>query len=124
MPEAVAPTTATIGTVVAGAAMWLVWQRSGATRASARLRSDRGFRWASCDKAKDKLERRRRRPRATRSSDGIDKAADVADEKTGGKYDDKIDTGAEKAKDAPSTKLDGKDDDTCRPAPTPTATPA
>lgn len=30
----------------------------------------------------------------------IDKAADVADDKTGGKYTDKIDTAAEKAKDA------------------------
>lgn len=31
--------------------------------------------------------------------DGIDKAADFADEKTGGKYSDKIETGTEKAKD-------------------------
>lgn len=31
--------------------------------------------------------------------DAIDKVADVADEKTGGKYSDKIETGAEKAKD-------------------------
>lgn len=30
---------------------------------------------------------------------GIDKAADVADEKTEGKYSDQIDQGAEKAKD-------------------------
>lgn len=30
---------------------------------------------------------------------GIDKAADVASEKTGGTYDDHIDTGSEKAKD-------------------------
>lgn len=29
----------------------------------------------------------------------IDKAADVADDKTGGKYSDKIDSGADKAKD-------------------------
>ena len=29
----------------------------------------------------------------------IDKAADVADDKTGGKYTEKIDTAAEKAKD-------------------------
>jgi hypothetical protein len=41
---------------------------------------------------------------------GIDKAADVADEKTGGKYTDKIDTGAEKAKDG-FDSLDGKNDD-------------
>lgn len=31
--------------------------------------------------------------------DGIDKVADIADEKTGGKYSDKIESGAEKAKD-------------------------
>jgi hypothetical protein len=31
--------------------------------------------------------------------DGIDKVADVADDKTGGKYSEHIDTGAEKAKD-------------------------
>ena len=31
---------------------------------------------------------------------GIDKAAQTADSKTGGKYSDKIDTGADKAKDA------------------------
>ena len=43
-------------------------------------------------------------------SDGIDKAADVADKKTGGKHTDKIDSGADKAKDA-LDKLDGKDDD-------------
>ena len=31
--------------------------------------------------------------------DGIDKGADFARDKTGGKYDDHIDTGVEKAKD-------------------------
>ena len=31
--------------------------------------------------------------------DGIDKAADLADEKTGGKYSEHIDTGADKAHD-------------------------
>ena len=31
--------------------------------------------------------------------EGIDKAADVADEKTAGKYSDHVETGAEKAKD-------------------------
>lgn len=43
-------------------------------------------------------------------ADGIDKAADVADKKTGGKHADRIDSGAEKAKDA-LDKLDGEDDD-------------
>lgn len=32
--------------------------------------------------------------------DGIDKAADFADDKTGGKFSDHIDTGADAAKDA------------------------
>jgi hypothetical protein len=31
--------------------------------------------------------------------DGIEKAADLVDEKTGGKYSEHIDTGADKAKD-------------------------
>jgi hypothetical protein len=43
-------------------------------------------------------------------SQGIDKAANLADQKTGGKYSEKIDTGAAKAKDA-LEKLDGKNDD-------------
>ncbi len=34
-----------------------------------------------------------------KAEDAIDKAADFADDKTGGKYSDQIDTGAEKAKD-------------------------
>jgi len=42
--------------------------------------------------------------------DGIDKAATMADDKTGGKHGDKIDSGADKAKDA-LDNLDGKDDD-------------
>ena len=41
---------------------------------------------------------------------GIDKAADVADDKTGGRYGDQIDAGGEKAKDT-LDNLDGKDDD-------------
>ena len=36
---------------------------------------------------------------ADKVDDGIDKAADLVDEKTGGKYSDKIDTAAEKLKD-------------------------
>jgi uncharacterized protein YjbJ (UPF0337 family) len=32
--------------------------------------------------------------------DGVDKAADVADDKTGGKHTEKIEDGAEKVKDA------------------------
>lgn len=33
-----------------------------------------------------------------KAKEGIDKAADMADEKTEGKYSDQIDTGAEKGK--------------------------
>ncbi|KAA3640588.1 MAG: antitoxin [Armatimonadetes bacterium] len=44
---------------------------------------------------------------ADKVQDGIDKAADVADDKTGGKYSDQIDSGAEKAKDF----VEGLDDD-------------
>jgi hypothetical protein len=42
--------------------------------------------------------------------DGLEKAGDLVDKKTGGKYGDKIDTGIDKAKDA-LDDLDGKDDD-------------
>ena len=41
---------------------------------------------------------------------GLDKAAGFVDEKTGGKYHDKIEGGAGKAKDA-LDKLDGRNDD-------------
>ena len=41
---------------------------------------------------------------------GIDKAKELIDDKTDGKFGDKLDTGAEKAKDA-LDGLDGKDDD-------------
>ena len=40
---------------------------------------------------------------------GIDKGADFADDKTGGKYGEKIDAGDDKAKDA-LEGLDGEDD--------------
>jgi hypothetical protein len=42
--------------------------------------------------------------------DGLDKAGDMVDKKTDGKYGDKIDTGVDKAKDA-LDNLDGKNDD-------------
>ncbi len=41
---------------------------------------------------------------------GLDKAGELIDDKTGGKYSDKIDAGIGKAKDALDS-LDGKDDD-------------
>ena len=43
-------------------------------------------------------------------ADGIDKAAGLADQKTGGKHSDKIAGGVAKAKEA-LDKLDGKNDD-------------
>ena len=43
-------------------------------------------------------------------SDGIDKAAALADDKTGNKHTDKLETGVAKAKDALDS-LDGKNDD-------------
>ena len=43
-------------------------------------------------------------------AEGIDKAAELLDDKTGGKHASKIATGAEKAKDG-LDKLDGKNDD-------------
>ncbi len=46
-------------------------------------------------------------------ADGLDKAADVVDDKTGGKITDMIDTGVDKAKDALDS-LDGKNDDISR----------
>jgi hypothetical protein len=61
------------------------------------------------DKAKDALEDAVD-SQGEKIADGLDKAADLADEKTGGKYSDKIEQAAEKAKDA-LDGLDGKDDD-------------
>ncbi len=43
-------------------------------------------------------------------ADGLQKAGEVADKKTGGKYTEKIDTGVSKAKEG-LDKLDGKNDD-------------
>ncbi|HET6293629.1 MAG TPA: antitoxin [Kribbella sp.] len=43
-------------------------------------------------------------------SEGLDKAGDFADEKTGGKYGDQIDQGVDKAKDG-LDGLDGQNDD-------------
>jgi len=45
---------------------------------------------------------------ADKADDAIDKAADVIDDKTGGKHTDKIDTAAEKAKDFVETLDDPK----------------
>ena len=53
------------------------------------------------DKAKDLVSGNK-----DKVNEGIDKAADVADDKSGGKYSDQIDQGAEAAKDA----VEGLDD--------------
>jgi hypothetical protein len=42
--------------------------------------------------------------------EGVDKAGDLVDDRTGGQYADKVDLGQEKAKDA-LDGLDGQDDD-------------
>lgn len=52
------------------------------------------------DKAKDMVS-----GNSDKVKDGIDKGADMTDDKTGGKYSDQIDQGAETAKDA----VDGLD---------------
>jgi len=46
------------------------------------------------NQAKDKLLREH----GDKVEEGVDKAADFVDEKTGGKYSDQIDSGADKAK--------------------------
>ena len=47
---------------------------------------------------------------ADKIESGIDKASDLVDDKTGGKFDDKIESGADKLRDGLDS-LDGKDDD-------------
>ena len=59
---------------------------------------------------------------ADKVSDAIDKAADVVDEKTGGKYADQIDKGAEAAKgyvdgNGEHVVVDGNGGDTAPPRP-------
>ncbi len=56
-------------------------------------------------KAKDAVDQH-----GDKIASGIDKAAKVVDDKTKGKYSDKIGSGTATAKDA-LDKLDGKDDD-------------
>lgn len=61
------------------------------------------------DSAKDKLAKAVD-GKGEKIADGLDKAKDKIDDKTGGKYSDKLDTGVSKAKDA-LDGLDGKNDD-------------
>jgi hypothetical protein len=64
------------------------------------------------DKAKDALEKAVD-SQGDKIADGLDKAADLADAKTGGMFSGQIDQGADKAKDA-LDGLDGQDDDDIR----------
>ena len=61
------------------------------------------------DKAKDALEGAVDK-HGDKIADGIDKAAEVADDKTGGKHADKIATGAEKAQRRPGQARRQDDD--------------
>jgi hypothetical protein len=61
------------------------------------------------DNAKDKLTKAVDQ-HGDKIAQGIDKAAQLANEKTGGKHADKIDTATGKARDALDS-LDGKNDD-------------
>ena len=61
------------------------------------------------DNAKDKLTKAVDQ-HGDKIAQGIDKAAQLANEKTGGKHADKIDKATGKARDA-LDQLDGKDDD-------------
>ena len=56
------------------------------------------------DKAKEMMGKD---DNADKAKTGVDKAADMADDKTGGKYSDKIDSGADAAK----SQLDNMDED-------------
>lgn len=57
------------------------------------------------DKAKDKLGN------SDQVDSGIDKAADTADEKTGGEHSEQIDKGADAAKDKAGDFLGGSDEE-------------
>ncbi|MFL6061029.1 MAG: antitoxin [Marmoricola sp.] len=61
------------------------------------------------DDAKDKLEKAVD-SQGEKIGEGLDKAGDLIEQRTGGKFDDKIDAGVDKAKDA-LDGLDGQDDD-------------
>jgi hypothetical protein len=61
------------------------------------------------DNAKDKLTKAVDQ-HGDKIAQGLDKAGELADKKTKGKYSDKIESGLGKAKGA-LDKLDGKDDD-------------
>ena len=61
------------------------------------------------DDAKDKLNKAGD-SQGEKIAGGLDKAGELINEKTGGKFGDKVDTGVDKAKDA-LDGLDGQNDD-------------
>lgn len=61
------------------------------------------------DKGKDALEKGVD-SQGEKAGEGVDRAAELADDKTGGKHGDQLEQGSEKAKDA-LDGLDGQDDD-------------
>jgi hypothetical protein len=61
------------------------------------------------DKAKDAAEKGVD-SQGDKVGEGVDRAAEAADDKTGGKHGDKLDQGGDKAKDA-LDGLDGRNDD-------------
>lgn len=86
-----------------------VWQ--GGVGGSARVATINhwGFLVGFLDDAKDKLSDAVD-SQGDKIGDGLDKAAELASDKTGGKFDDKIDLGVDKAKDV-LDGLDGQNDD-------------
>ena len=74
---------------------------TGSTQPTTMESTDRGF----MDKIKGALQ-----GKTDQAAKAIDKAADVVDDKTGGKHADKIDRATGKARDALDS-LDGKNDD-------------
>jgi hypothetical protein len=61
------------------------------------------------DKGKDALEKGVD-SQGEKVGEGVDRAAELADDKTGGKHGDQLEQGSDKAKDT-LDGLDGKDDD-------------
>ena len=104
-----APTTATIGDTVR---QWrhggLVFQRARVLRSWARRQGEDADEFPG--RAKAKLTEDLVDQHGDKISEGIDKAADVVDDKTGGKLRRQDRPGAGKAKDALDS-LDGKNDD-------------
>jgi MT0933-like antitoxin protein len=92
--------------VVAVSGTWLVWQRRGAAwRCPSPKELGMGFLDNAKEKISDLVD-----GHSDKVEDGIEKAGDVVDDKTGGKFEDKVDVAQDKTADALDS-LDGKDDD-------------